>query len=387
MSHKVQYKDFTEQLCAAKRASEFRIDHNLLPNNPAVVLSNPRSDDKYLTLFTFSGCNYNLINRRKVHGEDRIVVGSENKCIDIVQIPRRTDPPFTDIRTIQTPPCAGYGVWNIDQLDENHIVYSSEDGSNALIVWNIRNYTIENTIDLKGQKVLCYGRKNLFAYASKYVVFGSFKFVRIFDVTKKGGHLEQEIDNTGNVRVVEPLFNGCLATGSDDHTLRIFDIVEEKCVQTLSHKQYVWAITCVDKVRLVSADQYQIRVWNYVDGTCITQWEDNAGWIRRVVHLGSNVLAVAGDVGAFKLWDISGIENEEIPRKHKLLRKYDKEHGADVLTIEILGDGRMVTSGRDGTIRIWNITDKFWYDEVEQCFPRLYSSNGFLDVDIILRWL
>lgn len=376
-----QFRLFAEQLYVAKKASEFRIDHSLLPLKPSVTLrqQNTQEDEKYLTVFTFSGCNYNLLNRRKIRGENSIIIGSENTSIEVVQIPRRTEEPRSDIQVIQAQRYPSYSVWNIDQLSEDLIVFTAEDITRSINIWNLGTNEIENRIDTGGHKVLCYGRKNLFTFGGRFVACGCGYSLQVYDVLHPNGKLMTSIQNDGNVRVVEPLFNGTIATGSDDHRLRIYDLDTNNLIQTLNHSQYVWAITCLDKTRLVSADQYQIHIWNYIDGTIIKQWDDNAGWIRRVMYLGSDVLAVAGDVGSLKLWNIADSNHSY----GLLLRKFDKEHGADVLTIEMLGDGRMVTSGRDGTIRIWNITDKEWGDDADQCFPRLRTCQGFYDVDIL----
>jgi hypothetical protein len=156
-----QFRLFAEQLYVAKKASEFRIDHSLLPLKPSVILrhENSQVDEKYLTVFTFSGCNYNLLNRRKIRGENSIIIGSENTSIEVVQIPRRTEEPRSDIEVIQAQRNPSYSVWNIDQLSEDRIVFTAEDITQSINVWNLETNEIENRIDTGGNKVLCYGRK------------------------------------------------------------------------------------------------------------------------------------------------------------------------------------------------------------------------------------
>lgn len=198
--------------------------------------------------------------------------------------------------------------------------------------------------------------------------------VRVWNI-KSGGLFRQFKDHQGPVQAVAfspPRRDGRLdrgtmvASGSDDHNVRIWEVESEKLLHTLNHGSQVSAVgfTTEDSGdRLVSASSGygSIRFWNTTTGELI--FTDNHGFISSLSFSNFRVASGHTDDGSLRIW--STWRNEKVGYKleHKL------SHGVSITAVAFaatatshaakahLHDRRVMSAGRDGSIKIWDVKD------------------------------
>jgi WD40 repeat protein len=192
-----------------------------------------------------------------------------------------------------------------------------------------------------------------------------------------------------NVLALCPLPNGLLASGSDDYTIRLWDVTTgAETARLEGHKGSVEALCLLPNGRLIasrSQDQ-TIRLWDVatnIQVACLPgyigpgrnlcalpdgrlAWDsDNAIWlrsteaeadparflshpeqVRALSGLPNGRLASASDDGTIRLWDVT--THTEIGRLEGSSRY--------VTALCLLPDGRLASASDDRTIRLWDVT-------------------------------
>ncbi|MBI2438167.1 MAG: protein kinase [Lentisphaerae bacterium] len=156
-------------------------------------------------------------------------------------------------------------------------------------------------------------------------------------------------------------------SGSNDDTLRLWDVATGQCLRTFEgHTDWVESIAYSPDGRFVlsgSADD-TLRLWDVAAGKCLRTFEglDGHTFGRYTYHRNSGafspdgrfVLSGAGDIinmnkGALRLWDVA---------TGKCLRTFEG-HTAGVASVAYSPDGRFVLSGSSGsayrTLRLWDV--------------------------------
>jgi WD40 repeat protein len=171
-------------------------------------------------------------------------------------------------------------------------------------------------------------------------------------LTSPGGALIFTLaGHTGRVRSVALTPDGTRAiSGSDDHTLKIWDLRHGKLEQTIiGHADAIKAVAVVpDGTRAVSAsDDHTLRVWDLSTGGQEGLIDIQLDWIRGLVALpGTPYVASISDDRVVRIWDLS------LNRVVRALRG----HAAEVSCVALMpGGGSLVTGADDRTLRIWTL--------------------------------
>lgn len=194
--------------------------------------------------------------------------------------------------------------------------------------------------------------------------------VRVWNI-KSGGLFRHFKDHGGPVQAVAfspPSLDRetMVASGSDDHNVRIWEVESEKLLHTLNHGSQVSAVgfTTEDSGdRLVSASSGygSIRFWNTTTGELI--FTDNHGFVSSLSFSNFRVASGHTDDGSLRIW--STWRNAKVGYKleHKL------SHGVSITAVAFattatshaakahLHDRRVMSAGRDGSIKIWDVKD------------------------------
>jgi WD40 repeat protein len=157
---------------------------------------------------------------------------------------------------------------------------------------------------------------------------------------------------TGNhqrIWALAVLPDGCIASGSDDQTIRLWDLTTNDEVGRLDNlTSGVLALTALHDGQLVFSigAEHCLCLWNPKTGKIFQRWETDAVNIRPILVLPDGRLASSSACGKIQLWDpASGLELGRM-----------EGHTDTVWALAPLSDGRLVSGSHDKTIRIWDPT-------------------------------
>lgn len=142
------------------------------------------------------------------------------------------------------------------------------------------------------------------------------------------------------------------ASGSDDKTVKIWDLESGACRATLAgHTDDVMSVAITpDGTRVLSGSQdHTIRVWDASEGKSLACWVASEHYVLSVVPMadGRRVITAGASVDpALKVWDIA---------TQKCLRTLDGHTNATTSVSLARDQIRVVSGSYDRTIRLWNL--------------------------------
>nr|CAL30216.1 HET-D [Podospora anserina] len=139
-----------------------------------------------------------------------------------------------------------------------------------------------------------------------------------------------------------------VASGSDDHTIKIWEAATGSCTQTLEgHGGWVLSVAFSPDSKWVasgSADS-TIKIWEAATGSCTQTLEGHGGWVNSVAFSpDSKWVASGSDDHTIKIWEAAtGSCTQTL-----------EGHGGPVNSVTFSPDSKWVASGSDDhTIKIW----------------------------------
>lgn len=159
--------------------------------------------------------------------------------------------------------------------------------------------------------------------------------------------------HTGSVLAVSLTRGGEMAvSGSQDKTVRAWDVSTGCCVRTLSgHTDLVNAVSVTRDGRLAvsGSDDRTLRVWDVSTGQCLRILEGHDSRIRAVSLTPDGQLAVSGGVlDTPRVWNIATGECIRTLQSEALRM--------NVRSLSLTPDGRFSVSGGDLALRLWDVT-------------------------------
>ena len=142
-------------------------------------------------------------------------------------------------------------------------------------------------------------------------------------------------------------FRELVAYGGSNRIVRVFDTVTNQQAYDLrKHNDWIMAVAfSPDATLLATADRAGgLFVWEALTGRLVHELRGHDGAIHSLAFSpDSQTLLSAGDDGAVRMWSMDD------GRK----RKQFNAHGGAVLSLDVARDGRIVTSGSDGLVKLW----------------------------------
>jgi GTPase SAR1 family protein len=141
-------------------------------------------------------------------------------------------------------------------------------------------------------------------------------------------------------------------SGSDDRTLRLWDVESGRCLRVFEgHSDIVWSVAFSGDSRLAlsgSADR-TLRLWDVESGRCLRVFEGHSASVSSVAFSGDSRLALSGsDDNTARLWDVES---------GRCLRVFEG-HSDTVWSVAFSGDSKRAFScAANGVGRIWNLSE------------------------------
>ena len=152
------------------------------------------------------------------------------------------------------------------------------------------------------------------------------------------------------VKALCGLPDGRLASGSDDGTIRLWDLArtDTEPARLQGHSGSILALCILPDGRLASgSDDRTIRLWDMKNSTETGRLEGHQGPVVGLSVLPDGQLASASHDRTIGVWDLS------TGRLSARLAGHTRE----VTTLCVLPEGRLASASDDATIRIWNWRD------------------------------
>jgi WD40 repeat protein len=148
------------------------------------------------------------------------------------------------------------------------------------------------------------------------------------------------------INAVAVVSDGRVVSGSDDGTLRVWDLISGTTLHTLKgHSDRVTAVAALPDGRIVSAaDDCTLRVWDLVSRTAIEILEGPP----------INAVAVLGDGRIVSGCSDSTLWVSDLASARTLPLETLKRRSAGVNAVAPLADGRVVSISNDGVLRVWD---------------------------------
>jgi WD40 repeat protein len=251
-------------------------------------------------------------------------------------------------------------VWSIAfSADGQTLASGSED--RHVRIWSLNSYECIHSFQEQGSWIWSVA----FSPDSKTLATGSDdKLVKLWDVNQ--GKLVKvcpdtpafkQIPGHSNLRhtnwVVSVAFSAkgdLLASGSEDTTVKIWDVNTGNCLKTLlGHKDRVRSVAFSPDGRELasSGDDGTVRIWNLATGNCLAVLNGHGDRVRAVAFSPDHLyFASGGDDKTVQLWD----------RKKRVHRHTFSGHEDSVVSIAFSPDSQtIVSSSDDRTLKVWDI--------------------------------
>ncbi|MBY3252152.1 NB-ARC domain-containing protein [Rhizobium laguerreae] len=153
-------------------------------------------------------------------------------------------------------------------------------------------------------------------------------------------------EHSGGVNALCMLPDGRLASGSDDCTIRLWDLqTGSESTSLRGHSGAVSALCMLPDGRLASGSHDStIRLWDAQNGVESARLDVPAEWIRVLCALPDGRLATTS-MEDIVLWDLkTGAESSRF-----------EGHASHIFALCMLPDGRLASGSYDNTIRLWDL--------------------------------
>lgn len=143
-----------------------------------------------------------------------------------------------------------------------------------------------------------------------------------------------------------------IAAGSDDGTIRLWDIAGRRVAQSWSgHKKGVLSLAFSPDGKLLASGGGDgvVRLWDASTGEAVRSLTGHTRWVRSVAFSpDGSQLASGSEDKTIRLWDVATGEAERIL----------KGHARWVRSVAFAPDGHtLVSGGQDNAVKLWNVAN------------------------------
>ena len=138
-----------------------------------------------------------------------------------------------------------------------------------------------------------------------------------------------------------------LASGSNDNSIKIWNLNSGECIKTLNgHTSVVRSLQLLANNRLASgSDDKSIKIWNLDSGECLKTLSGHTNYIYSLHLLAKNRLASGSNDNLIKIWNLDSGE----------CIKTLTGHTSAVWSLQLCANNRLASGSNDNSIKIWNL--------------------------------
>jgi WD40 repeat protein len=151
----------------------------------------------------------------------------------------------------------------------------------------------------------------------------------------------------GPVYAVAVLSHYRVITGSQDKTVRVWDITGGQAVATITgHQRRVWAVAALPRGRIVSGSRDNtLRVWDVESGQALATLMGHQDGVTGMAVLSDGRVVSGSQDNTLRVWDVESGQTIATLLGHQ----------GGVTSIAMLPDGCIVSGSQDKTLRVWDI--------------------------------
>jgi WD40 repeat protein len=145
-----------------------------------------------------------------------------------------------------------------------------------------------------------------------------------------------------------------VATGSADHSIRLWRPDGQIITDLQGHSGWVWSIQFLGPRYLVSASEDgTVRLWSLDTMNCLDTYSSGSAPLRTlIVSSDARQIAVGQADGVITIWAVNRTDLQSAPRL--LLRHTFVAHSGEVRTLCFLKDGILVSGAEDDQVKFWS---------------------------------
>ena len=153
---------------------------------------------------------------------------------------------------------------------------------------------------------------------------------------------------------IEETPNGYIISGSWDNSIRIWNLIRNKCVKVLRRvgSEQMSSVKCLKiliEENLFASGFWDnsITIWNYLSGDCVKTLLGHSCCVYSFELTAYNELISCSLDGTIKMWDIKG--------KNESCIQVLKGHSDGVTSIKLLTNDKLLSLSRDNSIKLWDL--------------------------------
>ena len=146
-----------------------------------------------------------------------------------------------------------------------------------------------------------------------------------------------------------------IASGSGDRRIKLWDTQSGECLKTLAgHQSRIWSVSFSrdNQVLASGSGDHTVKIWDWHTGTCIHTLSGHDSQVLAIAFhpTRQRVLASVGGNGTCKIWTLASQDGETLSVKSKMLWSVDWSPNGELLAM----------GGDDGSIYIWHLIQQAW---------------------------
>lgn len=233
--------------------------------------------------------------------------------------------------------------------DGQIIATGSNDGNIQLWNWRKEEPTINPPFKMDGST-----RSLAFSLNGNILVSGGLSNdIYIWEIPKEAS--PRSIKNAHSFLIesltISPVDGNILASGSDDGTIRLWNLQTGKPIISFGEKHpdiKFLTISPDGKTLASSSSNGTIKLWNLENGEEKLSLKSHSGEVTHLIFKNDEFLVSGSDNGTIKLWNL---------KTGQLIDSLEG-HSRAVTSLDISLDGQKLASGsRDGTVRVWDLVN------------------------------